>query len=64
MTEIVRLHSLHEAKACMCVFLQWNSTHIFLIMEYCSGGDLSSFIHSRVQLRESSARKFLRQLGE
>ena len=33
-------------------------------MEYCSGGDLSSFIHSRRSLRESSARKFLRQLGK
>ena len=43
--------------------LQWCDTHIFLIMEYCNGGDLSTFIHSRRTLKESSARKFLRQLG-
>ena len=32
-------------------------------MEYCDGGDLSHFITNKVVLRESSARKFLRQLG-
>lgn len=44
--------------------LQWDEQCIFLIMEYCSGGDLSTFIKSRERLKESSARKFLRQLGE
>lgn len=42
---------------------QWNTQHIFLIMEYCDGGDLSHFIHSRQILAESTARRFLRQLG-
>ena len=32
-------------------------------MEYCSGGDLSRFIHSRRVLPEDIARRFLRQLG-
>ena len=38
--------------------------HVFLVMEYCEGGDLSSFIHSHQRLRESLARRFLRQLGK
>lgn len=32
-------------------------------MEYCDGGDLSSFIHKRRRLPESVCRKFLQQLA-
>ena len=51
---------LHVAFLCL---LQWDDQFIFLIMEYCSGGDLSRFIQSRRALPEEVARKFLRQLG-
>ena len=34
------------------------------MLDYCGGGDLSHFISSRKTLKESLARKFLRQLGE
>ena len=44
--------------------MQWNDRFIFLIMEYCDGGDLSHFIKSNRVLKEWSARKFLRQIGK
>ena len=43
--------------------MQWDTNYIFLIMEYCSGGDLSNFIRSRNTLAEVEAKYFLQQLG-
>lgn len=33
-------------------------------MEYCSGGDLATFLRAKRQLSERSTRTFLRQLGK
>ncbi|XP_076331911.1 serine/threonine-protein kinase ULK3-like isoform X2 [Tachypleus tridentatus] len=41
---------------------QWDSHFIYLIMEYCSGGDLSHFIRWRRRLPEITIRKFLQQI--
>ncbi|XP_038623104.1 serine/threonine-protein kinase ULK3 [Tachyglossus aculeatus] len=49
---IVRLHDF-----------QWDSANIYLIMEFCAGGDLSRFIHARRILPEKVARIFLQQLA-
>lgn len=45
-------------------WLQWDSENIYLILEWCSGGDLSRFIRSRRILPERVARLFLQQIGE
>jgi len=49
---------------CNVILLQWDSNYIYLIMEYCSGGDLSDFIKTRKVLTEVKVRYFLQQLGE
>jgi serine/threonine-protein kinase ULK/ATG1 len=45
------------------LLFQWDSTHIFLVMEFCGGGDLSHFIRSKRALPERIVRKFLQQIG-
>ncbi|XP_021463330.2 serine/threonine-protein kinase ULK3 isoform X2 [Oncorhynchus mykiss] len=42
---------------------KWDSENIYLILEWCSGGDLSRFIHSRRLLPERVARLFLQQIA-
>ncbi|XP_023930157.1 serine/threonine-protein kinase ULK3 [Lingula anatina] len=42
----------------------WDDNFIYLIMEYCSGGDLLGFIQSRRALPENIVRKFLRQIAK
>lgn len=52
-----------KAHVYFCVFVQWDDQYIYLIMEYCSGGDLSRFIHSKRTLPEQVVKRFLQQLG-
>ncbi|MCJ8733110.1 hypothetical protein PDJAM_G00219210 [Pangasius djambal] len=42
---------------------QWDSENIYLILEWCAGGDLSRFIRSRRILPERVARLFLQQIA-
>lgn len=37
---------------------------IYLVLEYCGGGDLSAYIQRYGRVSESVARHFMRQLGE
>ncbi|XP_073242876.1 serine/threonine-protein kinase ULK3-like isoform X2 [Porites lutea] len=62
LTEIELLKKLDHEHIVKLKDFEWNDEYIFLIMEYCSGGDLSRFIHSRRGLPEAIARRFLRQL--
>lgn len=48
----------------MPLFHQWDAENIYLILEWCSGGDLSRFIRSRRILPERVARRFLQQMGQ
>lgn len=41
----------------------WDSHYIYIIMEYCGGGDLSKYIKSHLRLSEKVCRRFLQQLG-
>jgi serine/threonine-protein kinase ULK/ATG1 len=63
MTEIELLKRLKHRHIVELYDFVWDSEAIYLIMEYCSGGDLSEFIQSRKALPEKVARKFLQQLG-
>lgn len=42
---------------------QWDNNFIYIMMEYCGGGDLSRFIRSRRQLPEVIVKLFLQQLA-
>ncbi|XP_045602321.1 serine/threonine-protein kinase ULK3 [Procambarus clarkii] len=41
----------------------WDDRFIYIIMEYCSGGDLSNFVKSRRRLSETVCQRFLQQLA-
>lgn len=43
---------------------QWDNTMVYIVIEYCSGGDLSHFISSKKVLNEYLARRCLQQIGE
>ncbi|XP_063230444.1 serine/threonine-protein kinase ULK3 isoform X2 [Bacillus rossius redtenbacheri] len=62
-TEIMLLKKLkHQFIVEMKDFL-WDDRNIYIIMEYCNGGDLSCFIRKRRRLPEAVCRKFLQQLA-
>lgn len=42
----------------------WDDRYIYIVMEYCDGGDLSNFIKQRHSLPENICRKFLQQLAQ
>ncbi|XP_065200670.1 serine/threonine-protein kinase ULK3 isoform X2 [Planococcus citri] len=42
---------------------EWDEKNIYIIMEYCDGGDLSTFIKQKCKLPESTCQKFLQQLA-
>ena len=41
----------------------WDSSYIYIIMEYCGGGDLSKYIKKHGKLPEKICQRFLQQLG-
>ncbi|KAF5958918.1 hypothetical protein HYC85_000127 [Camellia sinensis] len=49
---IVRLLDVFQAEGC-----------VFLVLEFCAGGDLASYIRLHGRVQEQVARKFMQQLG-
>ncbi|XP_058012596.1 serine/threonine-protein kinase ULK3 isoform X3 [Ahaetulla prasina] len=63
LTEIEILKNVRHPHIVELKDFQWDKEYIYLIMEYCAGGDLSRFIHSRRILPEKVACIFLQQLA-
>ncbi|KAK8762583.1 hypothetical protein V5799_026150 [Amblyomma americanum] len=64
LTEIAILKKIKNEHIVELIDFQWNQQFIYLIMEYCSGGDLHRYIRANKRLRESIVRKFLQQLAK
>ncbi|KAG8514581.1 Serine/threonine-protein kinase ULK3 [Galemys pyrenaicus] len=63
LTEIEILKGIRHPHIVQMKDFQWDSDNIYLIMEFCAGGDLSRFIHTRRILPEKVARVFMQQLA-
>ncbi|XP_062998839.1 serine/threonine-protein kinase ULK3 [Elgaria multicarinata webbii] len=63
LTEIEILKTIRHPHIVELKDFQWNKDYIYLIMEFCAGGDLSRFIHTRRILPEKVACIFLQQLA-
>ncbi|XP_030042392.1 serine/threonine-protein kinase ULK3 isoform X1 [Microcaecilia unicolor] len=63
LTEIKILKAIQHPHIVELKDFQWDNEHIYLIMEFCAGGDLSRFIRTRRMLPEKVARIFLQQLA-
>ncbi|XP_024084002.1 serine/threonine-protein kinase ULK3 isoform X2 [Cimex lectularius] len=42
---------------------QWDEKYIYIILEFCDGGDLSQFIQKRQRLPEKVCKRFMQQLA-
>lgn len=62
-TEISLLKKLKHPHIVDLVDFCWDSSYIYIVMEYCGGGDLSRFIKSRSSLPEDVCKRFLQELA-
>ncbi|KAL3065035.1 hypothetical protein OYC64_015256 [Pagothenia borchgrevinki] len=63
LTEIEILKTMRHPHIVQLKDFQWDAENIYLILEWCSGGDLSCFIRSRRILPETVVRRFLQQIA-
>lgn len=57
------LNSVESVDDCVGFFLLQTDERIFLVLEYCDGGDLAAYIQRHGRVSEALARHFMRQLG-
>lgn len=63
-TEIALLKRLKEHPHIVhMIDFVYDAANIYIIMEYCGGGDLSKFIKARQRLPERACKRFLQQLA-
>uniref|UniRef100_A0A914VG34 non-specific serine/threonine protein kinase n=1 Tax=Plectus sambesii TaxID=2011161 RepID=A0A914VG34_9BILA len=62
-SEIAILKRMKHRHIVQLLDFQWDKKYIYLIIEFCGGGDLSSFIRLHQCLPERVAQKFFRQLA-
>jgi len=61
-TEMKALKSLHHPSICRLYELLETQRKIFLVLEYCSGGELFDYIVDKDKLDEREARQFFREI--
>nr|XP_022328897.1 serine/threonine-protein kinase ULK3-like isoform X1 [Crassostrea virginica] len=64
LTEIELLKKLNHENIVRLEDFLWDDQYIYLIMEYCSGGDLSNFIRSKRTIPENILKRFLQQIAK
>ncbi|ESP01247.1 hypothetical protein LOTGIDRAFT_230621 [Lottia gigantea] len=64
LTEIELLKKLKHENIVELKDFRWDDVYIYLIMEYCSGGDLSHFIRKKRALPEQIVKRFLQQIAQ
>ena len=62
-TEIGILKKLKHKFIVDLVDFHWDDKYIYIVMEYCGGGDLSSVIKQKKCLPELACKRFLQQLA-
>lgn len=62
-TEIKLLKKLKHPHIVEMKDFLWDSKKIYIVTEFCNGGDLSTYIHRKHTLQESICKIFLRQLA-
>jgi len=60
--ELQALRSFSHNNICQLYQVMETDTHFFLVMEYCSGGELFDHIVEKNRLTESESRTFFRQI--
>lgn len=58
--ELTALH--HENVVCLLDFKE-STNHVYLVMEYCNGGDLADYLHIKGTLSEDTIASFLQQIA-
>ncbi|XP_010199147.2 maternal embryonic leucine zipper kinase [Colius striatus] len=61
-TEIDAMKNLHHQHICQLYHVIETSRKIFIVLEYCPGGELFDYIISKDRLSEEEARVFFRQI--
>uniref|UniRef100_H2Y8Q1 Serine/threonine-protein kinase ULK3 n=1 Tax=Ciona savignyi TaxID=51511 RepID=H2Y8Q1_CIOSA len=63
LVEIEILKQIKHEHVVELLDFQWDQHYIYLIMEFCGGGDLCGFIQARRMLPEHTVRRFLQQIA-
>ncbi|CAG0918555.1 unnamed protein product [Notodromas monacha] len=63
LVEIKFLKHLNHPHVVEMKDFSWDNQFIYIIMEYCSGGDLATLVRARRGLREVLVRKYLQQMA-
>ncbi|XP_052800212.1 serine/threonine-protein kinase ULK2-like isoform X2 [Mya arenaria] len=57
------LSSLHHENVVQLMECKETTNHVYLVMEYCNGGDLADYLQAKGTLSEDTISYFLKQIG-